>query len=61
MTDMAAEVVVIGGGVSGAAIARELALRGVATTLVERGEIGSGTTGSGGGGVILQTKRPGRT
>jgi glycine/D-amino acid oxidase-like deaminating enzyme len=54
-----AEVVVIGGGVSGAAITRELALRGVATMLVERGEIGSGTTGAGGGGIILQTKRPG--
>ena len=59
MTDRAAEVVVIGGGVSGAAIARELALRGVVTTLIERGEIGGGTTGNGGGGVILQTKRPG--
>jgi glycine/D-amino acid oxidase-like deaminating enzyme len=54
-----ADVVVIGVGVSGAAIGRELALRGVATTLVERGEIGSGTTGAGGGGIILQTKRPG--
>lgn len=55
----AAEVVVIGGGVSGAAVARELALRGVGTALIERDEIGSGTTGNGGGGVILQTKRPG--
>lgn len=59
MRDVTADVVVIGGGVSGAAVARELALRGVAVVLVERGEIGSGTTGSGGGGVILQTKRPG--
>ena len=59
MRDRAADVVVIGGGVSGAAIARELARRGVRTALVERGEIGSGTTGLGGGGIILQTKRPG--
>lgn len=54
-----ADVVVIGGGVNGAAIVRELARRGVGVALVERGEIGSGTTGAGGGGVILQTKRPG--
>lgn len=53
------DVVVIGGGVSGAAIARALARRGVGVVVVERGEIGSGTTGSGGGGIILQTKRPG--
>lgn len=59
MRDVMADVVVIGGGVSGAAIARELARRGIGTALVERGEIGSGTTGSGGGGIILQTKRPG--
>jgi glycine/D-amino acid oxidase-like deaminating enzyme len=59
MRDVMADVVVIGGGVSGAAIARELARRGVRTALVERGEIGSGTTGLGGGGIILQTKRPG--
>lgn len=59
MNRVTAEVVVIGGGVSGTAIARELARRGVGVALVERGEIGSGTTGAGGGGIILQTKRPG--
>ena len=59
MRDEVADVVVIGGGVSGAAIARELARRGVGVVVVERGEIASGTTGSGGGGIILQTKRPG--
>ena len=36
---------VIGAGSTGAAIAHDLALRGVAVTLVERGEIASGTTG----------------
>jgi sarcosine oxidase subunit beta len=59
MRDVTADVVVVGGGVSGAAIARELARRGVGVVVVERGEIASGTTGSGGGGIILQTKRPG--
>lgn len=38
-------VVVIGGGFTGAATAHDLALRGLKTVLVERGEIGSGTSG----------------
>lgn len=38
-------VLVIGGGSTGAAVAHDLALRGFRTTLVERGEIASGTTG----------------
>ena len=38
-------VIVIGGGSTGAAVAYDLALRGFTTTLVERGEIASGTTG----------------
>ncbi len=38
-------VLVIGGGSTGAAVAHDLALRGFQTTLVERGEIASGTTG----------------
>lgn len=38
-------VVVIGGGSTGAAVAYDLALRGFKTTLLERGEIASGTTG----------------
>jgi glycerol-3-phosphate dehydrogenase len=37
--------IVIGGGSTGAATAHDLALRGVAVTLVERGGIASGTTG----------------
>jgi len=36
---------VIGAGSTGAATAHDLALRGVAVTLVERGEVASGTTG----------------
>ena len=38
-------VVVIGGGATGAAVAHDLALRGVRVTVVERGEVTSGTTG----------------
>ncbi|MCG8481585.1 MAG: FAD-dependent oxidoreductase [Spirochaetales bacterium] len=38
-------VVVIGGGGTGAAIAHDLTLRGFTITLVERGELTSGTTG----------------
>jgi glycerol-3-phosphate dehydrogenase len=36
---------VIGSGSTGAAVAHDLALRGLAVTVVERGEIASGTTG----------------
>jgi len=38
------QVLVIGGGINGAGIARDLALRGVACALVERREFGSGTS-----------------
>jgi glycerol-3-phosphate dehydrogenase len=38
-------VVVVGGGATGAGTARDLALRGIDTTLVERGGLGSGTSG----------------
>jgi glycerol-3-phosphate dehydrogenase len=37
--------IVIGGGSTGAAVAHDLALRGLGVTLVERGEIASATTG----------------
>ena len=38
------ELIVIGAGINGAAIAREAALGGIKTLLVERGDIGSGTS-----------------
>ena len=38
-------VIIIGGGSTGTAIAHDLALRGLAVTLIERGEVASGTTG----------------
>jgi glycerol-3-phosphate dehydrogenase len=40
-----AHVLVIGGGGTGGALAHDLALRGLRVTLVERGELTSGTTG----------------
>ena len=41
----APHVLIIGGGGTGGALAHDLALRGLRVTLVERGEITSGTTG----------------
>ncbi|ELY32988.1 FAD-dependent oxidoreductase [Halalkalicoccus jeotgali] len=38
-------VLVIGGGATGAGVARDLAMRGVDVTLVERGDFASGTSG----------------
>ena len=40
-----AHVVIVGGGGTGAALAHDLVLRGFTVTLVERGEVTSGTTG----------------
>jgi len=39
------EVLVVGGGSTGAGVARDAALRGLSTTLVERGDLAAGTTG----------------
>jgi sarcosine oxidase subunit beta len=46
-----AEVVVIGGGVIGTSIAFHLAEAGVDVLLLERGELGSGSTSKGAGGI----------
>ena len=40
-----AHVLIIGGGATGAGLAHDLALRGLRVTVVERGEVTSGTTG----------------
>ena len=40
-----ARVLIVGGGGTGAALAHDLTLRGLRVTLVERGELTSGTTG----------------
>jgi glycerol-3-phosphate dehydrogenase len=42
---MKTEVLVVGGGATGAGVARDAAMRGFATVLVERGALASGTTG----------------
>ncbi|HKZ89963.1 MAG TPA: FAD-dependent oxidoreductase, partial [Thermoplasmata archaeon] len=39
------DILVVGGGVVGAAVAWDAALRGLRTGLVERGDFGSGTSG----------------
>ncbi|MDQ3880815.1 MAG: FAD-binding oxidoreductase, partial [Chloroflexota bacterium] len=54
-----AEVVVIGAGIVGAAVARELAVRGVDTLLLDRAGVADGTTGRGEGNVIVADKAPG--
>ena len=38
------DLLVVGGGATGAGIAREAALRGLTVALVERGDFGSGTS-----------------
>ena len=40
-----AHVLIVGGGATGAGLAHDLALRGLRVTLVERGEVTSGTSG----------------
>lgn len=44
-----ADVLIVGGGVIGCALARELAQRGVSVTLLERGEIGGEASGAAAG------------
>ncbi len=44
-TSPPAHVLIVGGGGTGGALAHDLTLRGVKVTLVERGEVTSGTTG----------------
>lgn len=43
-TALDAEVAILGAGIHGAALARELTLRGVACALVDKGEVGGGTS-----------------
>jgi glycine/D-amino acid oxidase-like deaminating enzyme len=49
------DVVVVGGGVVGCACARELALRGLRVTLVERSELAAGASGRNHGLVLTPT------
>jgi D-hydroxyproline dehydrogenase subunit beta len=53
------EVVVVGAGIVGTAVARELAVRGVDVALLDRGAVASGTTGLGEGNVLCSDKPAG--
>ena len=52
-------VVVVGAGIVGCATAYELTKRGVPVTLVDRGEVSSGTTGLGEGNALCSDKDAG--
>lgn len=56
--DPAQDVVIIGGGIIGAATAYELARRGVSATLVERDTVGGGQSGRNWGFVRQQGRSP---
>ena len=45
LADTAVDILVIGGGITGAGIARDAAMRGFRTALVERGDFATGTSG----------------
>jgi glycine/D-amino acid oxidase-like deaminating enzyme len=53
------DVVVVGAGIVGAATAWELARRGIATALIDRDAVSSGTTGLGEGNVLCSDKDAG--
>jgi glycerol-3-phosphate dehydrogenase len=46
---LSTQVLVVGGGINGTGIARDLALRGVRVALVEKGELGGGTSSASSG------------
>ena len=53
------EVAVVGAGIVGTSVARELAVRGVQVTLLDRGAVSGGTTGLGEGNVLCSDKPAG--
>lgn len=53
------EVVIVGAGIIGCALARELASNGATVTVIDRGAPGSGTTAHGEGNVLVSDKGPG--
>ncbi len=59
MPETTAEVTIVGGGVIGAAIAWQLARRGIQPLLIEREDPAAGSSGACDGLVFLQSKKPG--
>ncbi|MEV0400286.1 FAD-binding oxidoreductase [Actinoallomurus sp. NPDC050550] len=53
------DVVIVGGGVVGAACAYYAARAGLSVTVVERGAVAGGTTGAGEGNLLVSDKEPG--
>jgi glycine/D-amino acid oxidase-like deaminating enzyme len=53
------DVAVVGAGIVGTAVARELAVRGVSVVLVDRAGVSEGTTGRGEGNVLCSDKEAG--
>src|SRR5215210_1646235 len=56
--DQAADVVIVGGGVIGLSIAYALAREGVATTVLDRGELGRAASWAGAGIISPGAERP---
>lgn len=56
---MVADAVVVGAGIVGAAVARQLALAGLSVRVVDRGATAGGTSAHGEGNVLLSDKLPG--
>lgn len=54
-----ADVVVVGAGVIGAAIAHECAVAGLTVAVLDRGPVAGGTTGAGEGNLLVSDKPPG--
>jgi glycine/D-amino acid oxidase-like deaminating enzyme len=54
-----ADVAVVGAGIAGSAVARELSVRGVRVVLVDRAGVSEGTTGRGEGNVLASDKDAG--
>lgn len=54
-----ADVIIIGGGVIGAACAYYCTLAGLSVTVIERGALGGATTAACEGNILLSDKRPG--
>jgi len=54
--DMTLDVVVVGGGIVGLAIARQLAKRGAAVAVLEQARVGSGASGAAAGMLAAQVE-----